>query len=95
LRQPAHDPEAQLPHDPPLPAITPLLLMAANREIARCARSCPHFGQAIGASAADIERSASKRASHSWQQYSYNGIFVVLSPEACAARAGKHRSIGA
>ena len=71
LLQVAHDPEGEHePHDPPPPAITPSPPMAANNEIARHVFSVPHFGQAIGASAADIARSASNVDSQSRHRYS-------------------------
>ena len=68
----------QEPHDAPAPAITPSLPMAENSEIARHVFSLPHLGQAMGASASDIARKASKRAPHSEQQYSYRGIVLPL-----------------
>ena len=61
---------AQDAQEAPAPAITPLLPMAEKREIARQVSSEPQLGQAIGASASAIDRRASKRVSHSWQQYS-------------------------
>ena len=71
----AHEVEGvQEPHDAPAPAITPLLPMAENSEIARHVFSLPHLGQAMGASASDIARKASKRISQSEHLYSYSGI---------------------
>jgi hypothetical protein len=55
--------------------MTPSLPMAANREMARRVSWLPQYGQAMGASALDIGRSASKRRWHCWQIYSYRGIF--------------------
>ena len=69
----------QEPHDGPAPAITPSLPMAENREIARRVLSLPHLGQAMGSSASDIARRASKRVLHSEQRYSYKGM---VSPPA-------------
>ena len=61
-------------HDAPAPVITPSLPMAENSEIARCVFSLPHLGQAMGASASDIARRASKYVSQSEHLYSYSGI---------------------
>ena len=64
----------QEPHDEPAPAITPLLPIAENNEIIRPVRSLPHLGHAMGASASDIARRASKHISQSAHLYSYSGI---------------------
>ena len=77
----AQDPDgAHDPHEPPSPAITPLLPMAENSEIARRAFSNPHFGHAIGLSAADIARRVSNFASQSTHLYSYSGIVTKPRP---------------
>jgi hypothetical protein len=71
----AHEAEgAQELHDAPAPAITPSLPMAENSEIARRVSLLPHWGQAMGASAFDIARRASKRVLQSEHLYSYSGI---------------------
>ncbi len=76
----AHEVEGvQEPHDAPAPAITPSLPMAENSEIARHVFSLPHLGQAMGASASDIARKASKRISQSEHLYSYSGIVFFAS----------------
>ena len=76
----AHEAEGvQEPHDAPAPAITPSLPMAENSEIARHVFSLPHLGQAMGASASDITRKASKRISQSEHLYSYSGIVFFAS----------------
>ncbi len=76
----AHEAEGvQEPHDDPAPVITPSLPMAENREIARQVFSLPHLGQAMGASASDIARKASKRISQSEHLYSYSGIVFFAS----------------
>ena len=65
---PPHEPQ------PPLPATRwlapPSLLMAAQTEIARWTVSAAQRGQAIGAAAWLIGRSASKRLSQAEQRYS-------------------------
>ena len=73
--QVAHEAEGvQDPHDDPAPAMTPSPPTAENKEIMRAVFSPSHWGQAMGASASDIPRSASKRVPQSAQRYSYNGI---------------------
>jgi hypothetical protein len=73
--QPAQDVDEQEVQEEPPPAMTPSLPMAANREMARRVSWLPQCGQAMGASALAIGRSASKRRWHCWQIYSYRGIF--------------------
>jgi len=88
----AHEAEGvQEPHDAPAPAITPSLPMAENSEIARHVFSLPHLGQAMGASASNIARKASKRVPHSEQQYSYRGMVsppaLIVTPFDLAVKA--------
>jgi hypothetical protein len=60
--QVAHEAEGvQDPHDAPAPAITPSLPIAENNEIIRPVLRLPHLGQAMGASASDMDLKASKR----------------------------------
>jgi hypothetical protein len=59
--QPAQEVAEQEVQEEPPPAMTPSLPIAANSEIARRVSWLPQYGQAIGASALDIGRSASKR----------------------------------
>jgi hypothetical protein len=54
--------------------------MAENSEIMRPVLSLPHLGQAMGASASAIARSASKRVSQSEHLYSYSGITSTSGP---------------
>ncbi|MEE8389828.1 MAG: hypothetical protein V3S14_03395 [Anaerolineae bacterium] len=85
--QVAHEAEgAQEAHDKPDPAITPRLEIAENSEIMRFAFSLPHLEQAMGASASDIDRRASKRISQSAHLYSYSGI-VLFHPPLSVLRA--------
>ncbi len=83
----AHEVEGvQEPHDAPAPVIIPSLPMAENSEIARHVFSLPHLGQAMGASASDIARKASKRISQSEHLYSYSGISFL--PRTFSAPSG-------
>jgi hypothetical protein len=70
----------QEPQDAPDPAITPLSPIAENSEIMRPVFSLPHFGQAMGASASDIARRASKSVLQSVHLYSYSGIVFTPFP---------------
>lgn len=70
----------QEPHAAPDPAIIPLSPIAENSEIIRPVFSLPHFGQAIGASASDIARRASKLVLQSIHLYSYSGMISTPFP---------------
>ena len=77
----AHEADGeQDPHEAPGPAMTPSLPTAENSEIMRPVFLLPHLGQAIGTSAADIARRASKRVSHSEHLYSYSGMAFTPFP---------------
>lgn len=65
--------EQEAQEEPP-PATIPSSPSAANREIIRCVSWLSHSGHAIGSSACDMPRRASKRVPHSEHWYSYSGI---------------------